>query len=247
MAVESAIGSRFFIDGYDISGDVGQIGSVRISVAPLDVTPIDVSAATRIRGRQSGEMSWNVFFNDAALQEHVALKAMVRTDRYAMWAHQCAAIGDSGAAMRGKQMSYDWNLGADGGFIGSVQMLSNGPPIEFGNLITPGKRTDTGATNGASFDGGASTSFGLAAYAFCTAVTGTSVTLTIEDSANNSDWTAVTGGAFTAFTAIGAQRIQTAVGGTVRRYVRVVSSGTFNPATFVVLMVRYSTTQQLYA
>ena len=246
MAVESAIGSRFFLDGYDISGDVGQLGAARVSVAPLDISNITESGTRRLRGRVSGELSWNVFFNDAAAQEHIALKTITRTDRYAMWAHQCAAIGDSAVAARGKQMNYDWNLGADGGLVGAVQVLSSGPPTEWGSLITPGKRTDTGATNGASLDGTASTSFGMAAYAFLTDFSGTNITLTVQDSADNSSFLAITGGAFTAFTAVGAQRIQTAVDGTVRRYVRVASSGTFTTATFVVLFVRYSTTQSLY-
>lgn len=247
MAVESAIGSRFFVDGYDISGDVGQIGTIRIANTPLDISNITESAIRRIRGRQSGEMVWNCYFNDAAAQEHVALKSINRNNRYAMWAHQCAAIGDSGLAMLGKQMNYDWTLGADGGLIGSVQMLSSGPPVEAGQLITPGKRTDTSATNGSSLDGAASSSFGMAAYAFLTDFSGTDITLTIQDSANDSTFAAITGGAFTAFTAVGAQRIQTAVDGTVRRYVRVASSGTFTTATFVVLFVRYSTTQTLYS
>mgnify|MGYP000151929511 FL=1 len=247
MTTKSGIGGAFFYDGYDISGDVGSIGTIRASISPLDVTPINVSGMKRITGRKSGELNWNVFFNDAASQEHVALKSLTRTDHYGLWAQSCAAIGDVGAAMLGKQVNYDWQFGADGGAVGSVQMLSNGAPLEFVELLTPGKRTDTTATNGASLDGGAATTYGLAAYAFLTAFSGTNITLTLEDSANNSAFAAITGGAFTAFTGIGAQRIQTAVGGTVRRYVRVVSSGTFTSATFVVVFVRYHITQPLYA
>ena len=249
MTVESAIGSRFFLDGYDISGDVGQIGTMRVNVAALDISNITESGMRRLAGRKTGEISWNVFFNDAASQEHVALKSINRNNRYAAWAHRCAAIGDSGIALLGKQNNYDWNLGAEGGLFGTVQMLSNGSPIEPCELLTPGKRTDTGATNGASLDGAASTSFGLAAYLFLTDFTGTDITVALEDSANDSAWAAISGGAFTQATAVGAQRIQTAVGGTVRRYVRVVTttSGGFTSATFVVLFIRYHATQPLYA
>lgn len=249
MTTKSGLGSRFFLDGYDISGDVGAVGTIRTSNNPLDVSSIDVGGMKRISGRKSGEMSWNVFFNDAAAQEHVALKAITRTDRCAMWAQSCAAIGDLGIAVRGKQMSYDWNLGADGGLIGAVQMLSNGSPTEFVELLTPGKRTDTGATNGASLDGAAATTYGLAAYAFLTDFTGTDITLTIEDSANNSAFSAISGGAFTQFTAVGGQRLQTAINGDVRRYVRIASSTSagFTSATFVVAFVRYHITQPLYA
>lgn len=246
MTVKTALGSAFFVDGYNLSGDVGQLSALKLSTNPLDVSSIDVSGTKRIRGRSSGEMNWNVFFNDAASQEHVALKGLTRSDRYAMWAQACAAIGDSGLAMLGKQLNYDWQVGADGGIVGAVQMLSNGAPIEPGVLLTPGLRTDTSATNGSSLDGSAATTFGLSAYAFLTALTGSDITLTLQDSADNSTFAAITGGAFTAFTAIGAQRLQTAVNGTVRRYVRVASSGTFTSATFVVLFVRHPVTPPLW-
>lgn len=249
MVVESAIGSRFFLDGYDISGDVGQ-GSCRFSGSPLDISNITESGTRRLMGRKSGELNWNVFFNDATGQEHLALKAINRNDRYGMWAHRCAAIGDSAMAMRGKQMNYDWSLGADGGLIGSVQMLStNMPGLEAGKLLTPGKRTDTGATNGSSLDGSAATAHGLAAYCFLTDFTGTDITIALEDSANNSTFAAITGGSFTQFTGVGAQRIQTGITGDVRRYVRVATttSGGFSSATFVVMMVRYHITQTLYS
>lgn len=249
MTVESAIGSRFFLDGYDISGDVGQIGTVRISNSPIDISNITESGMRRLSGRKGGEMSWNVFFNDAAAQEHAALKAINRTNRYAGWAHRCAAIGDSGIAMLGKQMNYDWNLGADGGLVGSVQMLSNGAPVEPGILLTPGKRTDTGATNGASHNFGGATAFGLSAYVFLTAFSGTDITIALEDSANNSSFAAITGGSFGQFTGVGAGRIQTAVDGAVRQYTRVVTttSAGFTSATFVVFLTRYHATQPLYS
>ncbi len=249
MTVESAVGSRFFLDGYDLTGDVGQIGRIGYTNSPLDITNIADSGMRRLPGRKTGEMSWNVFFNDATAQEHLALKAINRNDRYAAWAHRCAAIGDSGVAMRGKQMNYDFTFGADGGAIGTVQMLSNGAPIEFCQLLTPGKRTDTGATNGASLDGAASSSFGLAAYLFITDFSGTDITVALEDSANDSTWAAITGGGFTQATGVGAERIQAAAGGTVRRYVRVVTttSAGFSSCTFVVLFVRYATTQTVYS
>lgn len=248
MTVESAIGSRFFFGGYDISGDVGQIGTARLTVSPIDVTSIDVSAAKRIRGRIEGELAWNVFFNDAAAQEHVALKSLARTDQYAMWAHQCAAIGDSGIAMKGKQINYDWNLGQDGGLLGSVQMLGQGTPIEPGVLLTPGKRTDTGATNGSSLDDAAATNFGCSAYCFLTDFSGTDITITLEDSANNSAFATFTGSSFGQFTGVGAARLQTGIATTVRRYTRVATStsGGFSSATFVVLFARHTIAPPLW-
>lgn len=246
MTAESALGSRFFVDGYDLSGDVGQISGLSINVSPLSVSTIDASGEKRIHGRVDGEISWNVFF-DTALS-HVALAGMPRTDRYAMWAHECAAIGDTGMAIRGKQINYDWGLGADGGLVGTVQAMGNGTPVEPGILLTPGKRTDSGATNGSSHDFGAATAYGCSAYCFLTAFTGTDITIAIEDSANNSAFASISGGSFGQFTGIGATRLQTAVNGAVRRYTRVVTStsGGFTSATFVVLFARHENTPPLW-
>lgn len=251
MTTRSALGSRFFVDGYDVSGAVSAIQTLKLGVAPLDVTTIDVSATKRLRGRVDGEMSFNVLFDDAAGAEHAALKAVSRSDRHAMWAMLSAtpAIGDPAFAMKAKQMSYDWAVGADGGILGTCQLLATAAPLESGVLLTPGKRTDTGATNGSSLDGSAATNFGLSAYCFVTNFSGTDITIALQDSADNASFAAITGGSFGAFSAIGAARLQTAVNGAVRRYVRVVTttSGGFTTCTFIVMFVRHPVTPPLWA
>ncbi len=73
------------------------------------------------------------------------------------------------------------------------------------------------------------------------AITGTSVTVTLEDSADNSSFAGFTGSAFTAATVLGWQRIAGAAGATVRRYVRARTSGTFSNAQFAVVFVKNET------
>ena len=128
-----------------------------------------------------------------------------------------------------------------------MQALGNGYGVEWGHQLTAGLRTDTEATNGASIDTGASAAFGAQAYLQVTAFTGTSVTVTIQDSADDSSFAAVTGLAFTAVSAAPAfERVTTAVGATVRRYIRVVTTGTFNPATFAVVINKNDNVQALF-
>jgi hypothetical protein len=70
-----------------------------------------------------------------------------------------------------------------------------------------------------------------------TAFTGTDVTMTIQDSADDAAWANLSGGAFTQVTGIGAQRIAAATStATVRRYVRVITttSGGVTSVSFVV-------------
>jgi hypothetical protein len=83
------------------------------------------------------------------------------------------------------------------------------------------------------------TASGAQAYLQVTGFTGSSVTVAVQDSADNSTFTAVTGLTFTAVTAAPAwQRLATAGNATLRRYVRVVTTGTFDPATFAVVLDR---------
>jgi hypothetical protein len=91
-----------------------------------------------------------------------------------------------------------------------------------------------------------STNFGLSAYQEVTNVVGTSITNTLQHSADNGvtdAFAAITGAAFAAVlaaTGYGSERIQTTATRTIKRYVRDTSSGTFNPATFAVVMVRHT-------
>jgi hypothetical protein len=88
-----------------------------------------------------------------------------------------------------------------------------------------------------------STAFGLAAYLHVLSIGSGSATFTVQDSSNRTAWTNVTGGAFTAASAAGTQRIQTSKTGTVRRYVRVNVTGTFTNVVAVVNYVRYLNAQ----
>jgi hypothetical protein len=88
--------------------------------------------------------------------------------------------------------------------------------------------------------------FGLQAYLHVFAVVGTSVTVKLQESSDNSGdaYADVTGGGFTAVTAVagtGSQRIQTSRTQTIERYLRVVTTGTFSSATFAVAVVRNDT------
>jgi hypothetical protein len=74
------------------------------------------------------------------------------------------------------------------------------------------------------------------------AVTGTSVTVTLQDSADNVTFANITGGAFTAATGITAQRLASpGATDTVRRYVRAITTGTFTVGNFNLMFVRNAT------
>lgn len=81
--------------------------------------------------------------------------------------------------------------------------------------------------------------FGAQAYLQVTAFAGTSVTVTVQDSADNSSFANVTGLSFTPVTAApNTQRIATSNTATIRRYLRVITAGTFTNAVFAVAIDR---------
>lgn len=231
MAKSSGLGANIYVGGVDLSGDVGSVNSIRGGPSPLVVTGINKSAFERIGGVRDGAIEYMAFFNDAAGQAHPTLSALPRTDQMVTYCHG-TTLGNPAAACVAKQVNYDGTRGTDGSMTFTIQALSNGYGIEWCRQLTAGKRTDTSATNGTAIDTTASLSFGGQAYLQVFAVTGTSVTVAIEDSADNVSFAAVAGLAFTAATGITTQRLATSNSATIRRYVRAVTTGTFSNAVF---------------
>lgn len=96
-------------------------------------------------------------------------------------------------------------------------------------------------TSPASYDTGASASFGAQAYLQVAGFTGTDMTVAVYDSADNVSFAVVAGLTFAqTTTAHTTQRVATAAGATVRRYVAVVVStiGGFTAASFAVSLTK---------
>ena len=238
MAKSAGLNQRFFINGYDLSGDVGALEDASSPRETFDVTSLDKSANERLMGRGDGSMTFLTYFNDAAGQEHAALKGLPTTDIQAIWGFG-ASIGDTACGILAKQTDYAFSHPSDGSLSITVPLVSTGGiPLEWGKMLTAGKRTDSSATNGGSLDNAASSASGLCAYLQVFAFSGTSVTVTIQESSDNGSGDAfATKASFTAVSAANKQERITA-SGTVERYLRVVTTGTFSNAVFAVAVRR---------
>lgn len=241
MAKQSGLGDQLFIGGYDIGADVASIGSLSTSRETLPATGITKSAHERLFGKRDAMAEFVTYFNKATDQQHLALRGLPRTDVQLMYLRGTALGGES-FSMVGKQLNYDPSRGDDGALTFAVSAQSNAYGGDWGTQMTAGKRTDTTATNGSSVDFLAATAFGFQAYLQVFSFTGTSVTVTIEESSDNGvgdAWAAVTGGAFTAATGRTTERIQSSSATlAVERYLRVVTSGTFSSAVFAVSITK---------
>lgn len=229
MAKQSGLNMRLYLGGFDISGDVGAVNTLRMSRAVQDVTGLDKLAVERLPLLMDGEIAFNVFMNAASDQEHEVLSAFPTTDQLAMLLFGTTR-GDAVVHVNGKQMNYDWQRGADGALLGTVQILSSGYPLESGILLVA-KTTHASATDETAHDGSAqSTSGGVGFLQHFSAASGT-VEYDIEDSSDN-----VSFANLLAFSDVAtpyapiAQRVE--VNGTVEQYVRASTNGTFTNAVF---------------
>jgi hypothetical protein len=245
MAKQSGLGDNFYIDGFDFSGDVAALDSVRGGPAPYPVTGINKSAMERIGGERTGELAFTSWFNPAAFGAgiHGVLRSLPLTDRIATYARG-TVLGNEGACIVGKQINWDYARGNNGSLKAKCQILSNGYGLSWGRQLTAGIRADTAATNGTGVDFTAASSFGLVAFLQVFAFTGTSATVKLQESQNDGAGDAyadVTGGAFSTVTGAGAQRIATAGNLAVERWLRVVTTGTFSVCNFSVVVARHLT------
>ena len=240
MAKTTGLGDQLFVDGNNLSGDAGSIQKIGGGPAPLDVTSIDKSGFERLGGKRDGGIGFTSWFNPTGA--HPVLKTLPTTDRIVTYLRG-SALGAPAASCVGKQIGYDPTRSEDGSLSLVVDVQADGFGVEWGDAMTPGLRTDTTPTNGASVDFLAASTFGFQAYLQVLSVVGTSVTVTLQESSDNGGadpFANVVGGSFTAVTpgtAPQAQRIA-ASPANLERYLRVVTTGTFTSAAFVVMVVR---------
>jgi hypothetical protein len=244
MSKQSGLGDNLYVAGYDVSGDISSLGAIGGGPAAMDVTGIDKSAFERIGGLRDGRLEWVSWFNPATDRAHDRFSALPTSDVLVTYCRG-TSLGSPAASMIGKQIDYSGTRADDGALSFAVQAQANGYGLEWCTQLTAGKRTDTAATNGTGVDfGTGSTAFGLQAYLHVFAFTGTSVTVKLQESSDNGAgdaWADVTGGGFTAATGVTSQRIETARGQTVERYLRAVTTGTFSNAVFAVSVCRNDT------
>lgn len=244
MAKESGLGANFYLDGNDLSGDVGSLSVISKSMDTIEATGIDKSAKERLPGQLDGEISFESFWNPVS-GEHAVLRNPPRTDRIATYFHR-PFFSVPACSLVCKQVNYDPKRGSKGELNLNTQTLANAWWLDWGYTLTAGKKTDGAPANGTGFDYGSildplTFNFGAQFYLQVFAFTGTSATIKLQGSSDNAvgdPYADITGGAFAAVSsAPQSQRIQTARNLAMERWVRVVTTGTFSNLVFAVMAV----------
>jgi len=247
MAKTAGLGDNCYVGGYDLSGDVGSLSRIGGGPALLEVTGIDKSGVERLGGVRDGGLTFDAFFNKAALAAHPALSTLPTADVLVTY-FRGTTLGNPAASCLAKQVGYDPTRAQDGSLNIAVEAVSNGFGLEWGTTLTAGKKADTGAANGTGVDAGAATSFGLQAYLHVFSFTGTDATIKLQESSDDASgdpYADVTGGGFTQVTsAPTTQRIATGAALAVEQWLRAVTitSAGFTEMTFAVMVARNEAT-----
>lgn len=238
MTKSSGMGDQLFIAGYDIGADINSIGSLSTPRETLPGTDITQFAMARLFGKRDGQAEFTSYLDMADDASYEALSSLPRTSVHLMYLRG-ATLGNPSIGLIGLEVNYDPTRADDGSLMFGTSVLSTGFGIDWCKQLTAGKVTHASATNGSSVDTTASASFGFQAYLQVFSVGSGTVEITVQDSANNADWTDLTSGAFTNATGRTAERIQSSSAtATVRRYLRVITEGTFTDAVFAVSIAK---------
>lgn len=238
MAKQAGLGDAFYVDGYDLSSDIGAVDTVGGGPSPIEVTGIDKSAKERLGAIRDGRIEFTSFFNPAAGRSHDRLSNLPTSDVIVTY-FRGTTLGNEAACLVAKQIDYNPTRGEDGSLTFKTAAQANGFGLEWGRNL--GLLLQGGAGNGTGVDFTAASAFGLQAYLHIDAFTGTSVVVKLQESSDNGSgdaYTDVTGGAFTSATGITSERIATSPTLAVERWLRVVTTGTFSALAFAVVVAR---------
>ena len=188
MAKKSGLAQEFYIDGFDMSGDIGSIGTMSARMSPLEVPVLNKSGMVRIGGIKDGEISFNAWFNDASEASHDAVKGLPTADSIVL-AVFGGAVDDAAFGLVSKRTGYEQVRRADGSLELTITCLATGGlSLEDMVMLSPGLVTHSSAGSNSSKNDGASTADGLAAILQIVDIDSGTPTVVIEDSPNDSTW-----------------------------------------------------------
>lgn len=226
MAVNgtNSINAKFYGGGYDLTPYCRKV-SAKVELETADDTTLTDAARTNVIGREKASMSFDgVYEGGADLVNDVMNAALGGAEKAYVLLPRGGGLARRGVAMAGGQTKYGYTVPLDDVVDFSGEAMSDYGMDDVHALTVIGTAI-TAAANGTAVNLGAAGTLGGAAYLISTAFTGTSDTVTIEDSEDGSTgWATIA--TFTAVTGITSERI--AISGAIRQYVRAVTTGTFS-------------------
>jgi len=237
MAKTNGLDVRLYVEGYDLSGDANALSGMGYSSTLYETPTLDSSAMKRIIGPVDTTVTVNGWFDNATGQIHPVFTSnsgKIPTDDQLLLIPFGSAIGSVAMGLVSKEANYDVERPDSGAISVSSNFSANGTAAEYGKMLTAHKDSHASATSNDSEDNSASSSSGAVAFLQVFSVASGTPTFKIEHSANDSSWADLV--SFTASPAVTAERVT--VAGTVNRYLRVTSTGTFTTCVFACAIQR---------
>ncbi len=234
MAKINGLGVRIYANGYDLNTDVNALSGIGSNQALLDVTSLSKSATERIIGLKDSTLSVNGWFDNATGMSHDAFESIAGDSEVIMT--MGTSRGDAACGMVADQSSYNIDRSQGSAIATTVEFsTSDGEGLNWGVVLTDGpEQTDSSAANSASVDNAASTSNGARAVISVESIASGSAVIKIQESTNDSAWSDM----MTFSTVTDRTSEATSMEGTVARYLRVQTTGTFTDLVFVVQLAR---------
>jgi hypothetical protein len=154
MTKASALSSRMILDGVDITGDVGAVGSIEKSRNQWDITNLSDDGVARMPTIEDGKIDFTGFWDRTTDAIFDQLSAMTVANRMAT---VCVggSRGDEAAVLIAKQGSLTFDRSTDSSLAVSCGLVANGYGVEWGQQLTAGSALMASAGNGTAVDLGA--------------------------------------------------------------------------------------------
>ena len=239
MAKVNGLGVRLYAAGYDLSADVNVVDSIGYTQQLLDVTTLDKEATARIAGLSDSALTVNGWFEQSG--DHAAYTSntgKLPTADQIVFTQMGTALGDAFCGLTAKESSYAVNR-APGSALATTASYSStaGQQAEWGVTLTASKTTNASASSGTGVDNAASSANGCVAYLEVMSLVSGTCVVKVQHSTDNSTWADLI--TFTSVTTANVPFAQrSTASGTINRYTRVNTSGTFGSIVFVAGIAR---------
>ena len=239
MAKESGLNVRLYVEGKDMSGSANALDGAGYSQAMLETTPLNTSAATRITGLADGTLSVNGYFDTSDDAPWAEDSGKLPSSDAVVLVALSSAVGDPSVGMNAKEGEFNVSRSSGSAISIASSFSGNGMGGEFGEMLTAHDDTHSSAGSGTVVDSGAASTSGGAGYVQVISLGSGSVVVNLQESTSS-------GGSysnFMTFSTVAAAAAPSAerltMEGTVQRYIKVTTTGTFSNAKIAVAFARY--------
>jgi len=245
MAKTTGLGERLFLNEFDLSGDVGALGTIGTSQGQQELPSLRDAAQRRLGLLKDASLAYTAYFDAAAGGSHPVLSTLPQS-ALVSWFTGTAA-GDQTGSMIANATEYTPTRGADGSLVAAIAAQANATGMEWGVAGTTGDQTFASAAAGTYVDDyvpvfpglALPSTLGLIAYLHVISIGSGTATVHVQDSTANVTYTDISGGVFTGASGPTSQRL--VIPGNINRYLKINVAGTFSNAVIAVALARVIT------